>query len=145
VTRNEVLLSVIGKPWAANARGPEAFDCFHLMAHVQRVLAGRGFDDIEVPDDPSWSWMIEAIETHPDRQRWREVPASAMGLVRARDLSVVLMARRTNPAHVGVWLKPEAAVIHADQDHGVICDPLADLRTKGWQRLRFYEPMHDQG
>lgn len=141
MTRNEHLLAVIGKPWAANARGPEAFDCFHLMAHLQLTLSGRSFDDVDVPAQPTWSWMVDAIERHPDRCRWREVQAAGMGFVRAADLAVVLMARRTVPAHIGVWLKPEAAVIHADQDHGVICDPLADLRVKGWQRLRFYEPL----
>jgi hypothetical protein len=140
VTRNDVLLSTIGKPWVANARGPESWDCFHLARHIVRALGGRDLADVEVPHDPTWAWMIDAIGRHPDRPHWREVPARE-GLVGAADLAVVLMARLRVPAHVGVWLRAESVVIHADQDHGVVCDPLPDLRLKGWQRLRFYEPI----
>jgi hypothetical protein len=145
VTRNELLLSVIGKPWQANARGPDAWDCFHLARHIERELAGRDIIDVEVPRDPSWAWMIDAIERHPDRKNWREIPVRAGGLVKAADLSIVLMARTRCPAHVGVWLQPEGMVIHAEQQHettgGVVCDTLADLHMKSWRRLRFFEPV----
>jgi hypothetical protein len=145
IDRAAFLNSLIGKRWAANARGPEAYDCFHLMAHIERTLAGRDVGDLSMPPDPSWSWMVQAVEAHPARKRWREVPIGKMGVVKAADLSVVLMARRNNPAHVGVWLKPETVVIHAEQtrdnDGRVVCDSLANLHVKGWQKLRFYEPI----
>lgn len=139
------LNSLIGKRWAANAKGPDAYDCFHLMAHIERTLAGRDVGDLDMPANPTWDWMIKAVEGHPARKTWREVPAGKMGIVKAADLSVVLMARVKNAAHVGVWLKPEGLVIHAEQtdddDGRVVCDGIAELHAKGWQRLRFYEPI----
>jgi hypothetical protein len=84
--------------------------------------------------------MIETIETHPERAHWVEVPCGAMGLITANDGAVVLMARRDRPAHIGVWLAPERAIIHADPRYGVIADSPLDLQTKGWTRLKFYQP-----
>lgn len=141
IDRAAFLNGVLGKPWAANARGPHAFDCFHFMAFVEERLAGRSFGDVEVPANPSWAWMIEAVERHPDRRAWRLVPFDLMGGVRAGDLAVVLMARREHAAHVGVWLEAEQCVAHCDQAFGVVFDTLSDLRMKGWTRLRFYEPI----
>jgi len=140
VTRAAALDAVIGKPWAANAKGPDAFDCWHLAAHLQAALFGRALPDIPVPTVPSWAFMIQAIETHPERARWRLVSPDAMGLVTAGDGAVVLMARYDRPAHIGVWLAAERRIVHADARLGVVCEGLVDLRTKGWTKLRFFEP-----
>lgn len=140
MNRSDFFNGLIGNRWQANAKGPDAWDCFHLMAHIQEAMAGRHVGDLDMPKHPTWAWMIAAVEGHPARNAWQELPRHPMGLVTAADLSVVLMARRKNAAHVGVWLKPESVVIHADQDFGVVCDSLSDLHMKGWQRLRFYEP-----
>lgn len=138
--RADTLCAFLGKPWLANARGPEAFDCWHLAVAVQAALYSRRLPDIAVPVDPSWAWMIESIRDHPERASWQETRPSPVGLVTATDGAVVLMARRDRPAHIGVWLAPERVIIHADPRFGVVCDSPLDLRTKGWTRLRFYEP-----
>jgi len=140
VTREEILCSFLGKAWAANAKGPEAYDCWHCAVAVERDLFSRELPDIAVPLAPSWSWMIEAIETHPERVHWSEVPYDKMGLIKAGDGALVLMARVDRPAHIGVWLAKERAIIHSDSKYGVICDSTTDLRFKGWTRLRFYQP-----
>ena len=62
-----------------------------------------------------------------------------MGLIRAADGALVLMARRDRPAHIGVWLAPERVIMHADPRYGVICDAPVELATKGWTKLRFYQ------
>jgi len=140
VTRAEVLDQVLGKPWLANAKGPEAFDCWHLVAFIQREIFGRDIPAVAVPAQPSWSWMIQAIDSHPERKNWRHVPADTMGLVRAGDGAIVLMARYDRPAHIGAWLAKERRIIHADAIFGVVCEPPVDLKTKGWAKLRYYEP-----
>jgi hypothetical protein len=139
--RADALNAVLGRPWLANAKGPDAFDCWHLTAHIQAVIFGRILPTVSVPAAASWAWMIAAIESHPERQNWRFVPADRMGLVKAGDGAVVLMARYDRPAHIGTWLKAEGRVIHADARLGVVCEPLVELRTKGWTKLRFYEPI----
>lgn len=136
--RDECLASLVGTPWRANARGPEAFDCWHLAQHVEATLFGRSLPDVVVPAAPSWRWMIAAIEHHPERSRWQE-SRQEHGLISATDGALVLMARSGRPAHVGVWLRPEGRIIHADQDAGVVLDRPVMLRAGGWRTLRFYE------
>jgi len=84
--------------------------------------------------------MIKAISEHPERKNWRLVLPDTMGLVTAKDGALVLMARSDRPAHIGVWLSAERKIAHADPIFGVVFDSLVDLRTKGWVKLRFYEP-----
>jgi hypothetical protein len=139
--RSNLINGLLGRPWKANARGPDAFDCWHLAVWIETNLFRRDLPDVSVPQDPSWAWMIRAISTHPERGNWRSVPFDAMGLVTAGDGALVLMARSDRPAHIGVWLKGERRVIHADPNFGVVCDKLLDLRTKGWAKLRFFEPV----
>lgn len=139
--RNRFLADLIGKPWQADGKGPDAFDCWHLARHIEAVVFSRELPEIDVPAEPTWAWMIETIRDHAERSNWHEVPCDGMGLVRAGDGAVVLMARRDRPAHIGVWLRPEASIIHADAHTGVTFEPLQLLRAKGWRKLRFFEPL----
>lgn len=143
MTRAEILTAYLGKPWVANARGPDAYDCWHLAVAVSQAVFGRVLPDVAMPADPSWAWMIRAIDRHPERARWEHVPHDPMGIVKAGDGAVVLMARRDRPAHIGVWLAPERVIIHADPYYGVVCDTPIDLVTKGWTKLRYYQPIVD--
>jgi len=138
--RTEFLRSLLGKPWRANASGPDAYDCYHLMALIQRTLAGRELGALTLPAEPTWRWMCAAVESHPARSAWRQLPDDDAGLVRAGDLAIVLLGRSRRPGHCGVWLAPEQRIIHADQASGVIVDTIADLHAAGWHRRRFYEP-----
>lgn len=140
MSRATILQQVLGKPWRANAKGPDAFDCWHLAVYIERVLFDRTAPEVNVPDNPTWSWMVRALSLHPERENWTYVPPDTMGLIRAKDGALVLMARSDRPAHVGVWLAPERRIIHTDPIFGVVCDSLVDLRTKSWNKLRFYEP-----
>jgi hypothetical protein len=131
---------LLGKPWRANAKGPDAYDCWHLAVVVEDGLFGRTLPAVVVPDDPSWEWMISTIDAHPERKNWTMVPCDAMGLVKAKDGALVLMARRDQPAHIGVWLRPESRIIHADPDFGVVCESKVELNAKAWHKLRFFDP-----
>lgn len=140
ISRTEFLTDIIGKPWRANAKGPDAFDCWHLAIYVQFYLFGRRAPAIEVPPEPTWPWMISQFKTHPELTRWVEVLQPSNGLVKASDGAMVLMARNTQPAHIGVWLSKERGVIHADMRDGVCLQDLLTLRGCSWAKLRFFEP-----
>lgn len=140
MNRAEFLCGLIGKPWRANAKGPDAFDCWHLCVYVSARLFGRSMPVINVPENPSWAWLIKAFDQHPERRNWREVRRDAMGIIRTIDGAGVLMARVDRPAHAGLWLTAEKRVLHADPIAGVSFETLASLRLGGWHRLRFYEP-----
>lgn len=137
--RSHLLRSLIGKRWAANGRGPDAYDCWHLARHLEQSLFDRRLPDVEVPNDPTWSWMLGAFEAHPECRNWIERP-QANGLITAADGALVLMARVKRAAHVGVWLLPEQRVMHCDQVSGVMFEDPATLRASGWRKLMFFEP-----
>lgn len=137
--RTTFLNDTLGRPWQANAKGPDAFDCWHLAAYASQALFQRPLPAIAVPDAPTWPWMIDTIRNHPERANWRECPAGP--LVQAKDGAIVLMARMTRPAHIGLWLAAERAVLHCDPRFGVVLEKPLELVTAGWRRLRWYEPV----
>jgi cell wall-associated NlpC family hydrolase len=139
IDRRQLLSSLIGKRWAANGRGPNEFDCWHLARHIESRLFGRELPSVDVPDAPGWAWMLQAIGAHPEQANWLERP-QANGLISAGDGALVLMARAQRAAHIGVWLLPEQGVIHCDQTSGVVLQDAATLRAAGWRKLMFYEP-----
>ena len=137
--RRQLLPRLIGKRWAANGRGPDEFDCWHLACHVERELFGRELPSVDVPANPGWAWMLQTIAAHPEQENWLERP-QPNALIAAGDGALVLMARVQRAAHIGVWLLPEQGVIHCEQTSGVMFEDAATLRAAGWRKLRFYEP-----
>lgn len=132
----EELSCLIGLPWVAGARGPEAYDCWGLFLHVQR----RHFDrDLpEIPIDPdNLRAVLDAFNGHPERQRWQKVDRPIAG-------DAVLMRQSRYPVHIGVWLDIDGGgVLHAVRHAGVVFQTLAALDAHGWRiegYYRFREP-----
>lgn len=136
--REKYVTGLIGKPWVANAKGPDAFDCYSLAREIQRAIFDRVMPEVAIPNEPTWSYLIREIDSHPERTRWTLLEHVVGTSI--RDGAIVLMAAVRHPAHMGVWLYPERGVIHCNRPAGVTFDSLLDLRAQGWQRLRFYEP-----
>ncbi|WP_454684000.1 hypothetical protein [Ancylobacter moscoviensis] len=137
IDRSDFLASRIGRRWSVD------HSCWHFAAEVQAALFGRDLPSVALPEHPSWRWMIETIEDHPERRRWREVVSPIPGLISAADGALVAMGRAGRAAHIGVWLAPERLVIHCDEASGVRTDPVPALRLQGWGRVRFFEPATD--
>jgi hypothetical protein len=135
VTRSEFLSPLIGSPWAWQSQ-----NCWDFAAKIQRELFGRALPQVVVPADLSKRWVLETFETHPERGLWQEIEQGAHGLVSAPDGALVLMAHLRMPAHIGVWLQPEARVIHCSEQHGVCCETVLALKQMGWRKMTFYEP-----
>lgn len=117
----------VGLRWESGARGPDAYDCWGLLRHVQ----GRHFGK-QIPDVPEFGYM--AREMHLQRMlsgEWELVESAFHG-------AGVLMRGGDDP-HVGVWLTLEGGgVLHAMERVGVIWSPSASLRMLGFSRLKFY-------
>ena len=133
--RSDFLAALIGAPWSWRDH-----NCWDFAAHVQRHLFCRELPAIAVPVDLSQRWVLRTIETHPARHGWREIPPGAFDTILARDGALVLMAHRRLAAHIGVWLLPEARIIHCSDPHGVVCETALALRQMGWRHLTFFEP-----
>jgi hypothetical protein len=83
---------------------------------------------------------LESIDRHSERDAWREIP-DGHGLVTAADGALVLMAHLRFPAHIGVWLRPKARIVHCSEQHGVCCVTVLALRQMDWKKLTFYQPI----
>jgi hypothetical protein len=136
MTRSEFLAPLIGEQWAWQSR-----NCWDFACHVQRELFGRELPRVPVPPDLSQRWVLESIDRHPQRAAWREVRDGPGGLVTAADGALVLMAHLRFPAHIGVWLRPEARIVHCSKQHSVCCETVLALQKMGWKKLTFYEPI----
>lgn len=127
------LSDLIGRPWRPGATGPDAYDCWGLVAHVSRALFGR-----ELPD------AVAGIDLRRPREVIGAIRASAMQrrflpAESPRPGDLVLMARRSDPVHVGIWIEPTPGapgVLHAVQGQGVLFQSLAQVRA-GWTRIEF--------
>jgi NlpC/P60 family len=125
-TRTSALSTLIGLPWVAGARGPEAYDCWGLFLAVQRQHFGRDLPEIPV-DALDLRAVLDAFTAHPERQRWQPVIAAEEG-------DAVLMRQSRYPVHIGVWLDIDGGgVLHAVRHAGVVFQTLAALNAHGWR------------
>ena len=122
---------LIGLPWIAGARGPEAYDCWGLFLAVQHDHFGRDLPEIPV-DALDLRAVLDAFSAHPERQRWQAVPQPEEG-------DAVLMRQSRYPVHIGVWLNIDGGgVLHAVRHAGVVFQTLAALDAHGWRIEGFY-------
>lgn len=120
------LARLIGLPWVAGARGPDAYDCWGLFLAVQRQHFGRDLPEIPV-DALNLRAVLDAFTAHPERQRWQPVSAAEEG-------DAVLMRQARYPVHIGVWLDIDGGgVLHAVRHAGVVFQTLAALNAHGWR------------
>ncbi|MDF2809497.1 MAG: hypothetical protein K0S56_528 [Microvirga sp.] len=133
--KNAFLESLIGRPYEIGARGPEAFDCYGLAAHIQRHLAQIDMPAIAFAE-PTTRAAAEAMLSHPERDAWEEIEEAD-----AREFDLVLMGNvRKHDFHLGTYIVPvtTAAVIHTDKAAGVVVDDIPALRAIGFNFLRFF-------
>lgn len=116
----------IGLPWESGAQGPEAFDCWALVRHVQQRHYGRELPIIAVDAD-DMAAVAATFSGHPERARWAHVETP-------QDGDCVLTRKGRDIDHVGVWLDVDAGrVLHAIRGSGVVATSLQALRRMGWQ------------
>lgn len=130
----------VGLPWGNGAQGPEAYDCWALVRHVQRVHYGRELPIINVDADDHEA-VGAAFAMHPERARWQRVYPP-------QDGDCVLTHQGAQVDHVGVYLEihcgdaldalPELRVLHALRGSGVVCTALPVLKRLGWHPVEFY-------
>ena len=130
------LTRLIGLPWVAGARGPEAYDCWGLFLAVQRQHFDRDLPEIPI-DALDLRAVLDAFTAHPARQRWQPVSPVEEG-------DAILMRQSRYPVHIGVWLDIDGGgVLHAVRHAGVVFQNLAALDAHGWRiegYYRFREP-----
>jgi hypothetical protein len=123
------------------ANGWPAERCWAFVVKVERELFQRVLP-AQAPvstDGLDLRCVKNAFACSVEHQRWALRPPARHGLVDASDGALVLMSGAGRPHHVGVWLKAERAVLHADHQ-AVKLEDVVTLKARGFTRLRFYEP-----
>lgn len=135
--RDTFLDGLIGTPWILNAKGPDAFDCYHMVIYVQRYLYGRNIPEIIAPANASYKWLATTFAHYqqtPEFQSWMVVDRKD-----AREGAIVLMGSTLRPSHIGVWFPKQLSILHCDKPDGVMFQDLNTLKMQGWHRLTFYD------
>lgn len=121
----------IGVPWENGAQGPQAFDCWALVRHVQRKHYQRILPIINVDADDLPS-VHQAFASHPEKSRWHLVAVPMDG-------DCILVRRGNQLDHVGVYLDMDGGrVLHAVRGSGVVCTGIPVLKRMGWNPVEFY-------
>lgn len=133
--RSEYIGSLIGKPYEANAKGPDKYDCWSAVAEVRRGLYGDVLPTFEVPEDPSLLWLAHQFQDSDERRNWKQVVSSWA----PKDGSLVLMSRAKSAIHIGIWLAEEKGILHAVEVDGIVFQDVLTLKACGWGNLRYFE------
>jgi len=112
--------SLIGKPYAADGQGPDAFNCWALVRHALQI--GHGLEVPVLAMDTEEGWRAIGLRAKMARE-W----AVTAGRARAGDILSMVGARRD--LHVGLCLD-SVRVLHTSADSG-------EARVQRQQELRF--------
>lgn len=125
-------LSLIGKPWASGACGPDAFNCWGLVRHV--LKARRGLDLIPYNDvTESNLALVMRTATREAAARWEKI-------VEPVHFCVVAMSRGIHVEHVGLWIdEAGGGVLHSYESAGVVFQTTTSIRNTGFQNFTFYQ------
>jgi cell wall-associated NlpC family hydrolase len=130
-----LVYSVLGVKYESGSMGPDTFDCWGLVRHIQKEAFGRDLQIIEPPSDKVRD-LIKFIKEHPEHQNWEKVDHPTHG-------GVVELSNSFHPNHVGVYLDIDGGGILHCSVAGVTFDPLIILKASGWRRFNFYKYKND--
>jgi cell wall-associated NlpC family hydrolase len=121
----------IGLPYREGARGPDAFDCYGLVAAVLRAVKGH-----ELPD-----WHADASGP----QSASRAISSALGgemaggrsiqVADPENYDVAIVGSNHRPHHVGIVY--DGGVLHASREFGSAWHPIPRFKTF-YPRTEFY-------
>lgn len=118
----------VGMRWVEGARGPDAFDCWGLLAWIQREYYGVSLPDRAV--DPEVMRDLYRDQVASGRWRISPIPADGCGV----------LLRGGDRPHVGVYLSNDGGgVLHAAEGVGVVFTLKRYLGEAGYARATWYE------
>lgn len=124
-------MDLLGKPWEANARGPDKFDCWGVCIEYYKRLG------IALPDKPGICTprpldMVRFAVEQVGGGHWKP-SASTMPELHA----VALMGRRDRLFHAGVHVGGQY-ILHCPSAGEVCVQSIYQLVSFGFPSIRFY-------
>ncbi|WP_026610704.1 NlpC/P60 family protein [Methylocaldum szegediense] len=128
--------SYIGKRWESGAMGPDAYDCFTLVRHLQKERFGRELPLVNVDANDILA-VGRAFRDSPERANW--VYMGDVDFRHPKEGDLVEMAHARFPSHIGMWIEANrGGVLHCVYGMGVVFSDRQSLRNSGWGRIEFY-------
>lgn len=129
----------IGKPWRLGATGPDEFDCWGLVCHVQRTHYGREMPPLAVySSTPENMKSLHALLRRSPLKKTKDAP---------KDGDILVMYSCVGP-HVGVALNIRGIVgiLHAMGSQAnpmttIFTPQLEDLNALGFAKIQTYRFM----
>lgn len=123
----------IGQPYR-----PDGLHCWELVRRCQSEVFGRTLPAVMAAPENKLA-LARLMAARHDYKGWCAVMAPAHG-------AVVFMTRKGHgpsraACHAGVYLALDGGgVLHTDDPHGVVFEPLVALRARNWADLSFFTP-----
>ncbi len=133
--KNATITKLIGKPYQIGARGPDFYDCYGLVRHVQMELAGISMPNISFAK-PTTRAMAEEMLSNPERKSWEEIDEFHI-----KEYDLILMGNvAKRDFHLGVFIIPTTVgyVLHTEEADGVRLDDIQTLKVTGFNHLRVF-------
>ncbi|MBD4208184.1 peptidoglycan endopeptidase [Xanthomonas citri pv. citri] len=122
------VIPYIGLPWKSGATGPDEYDCWGLLRHIQLQYFGIVLPLIVVGDE---SGCRDMFDEKINNREWVPVVTPRHGdgvLLRGGDLP-----------HVGVYLDLDGGgILHALEGVGVVFTHARSLPAMGFGRTTYY-------
>ncbi|MGH3638329.1 MAG: NlpC/P60 family protein [Mycobacterium sp.] len=120
----------IGWPYQRCAQGPEYWDCWSFVRHVQKARYGR--DVPFMPSPTSWGGVAKAIPQWAAQFGWNPTETP-------RDGDAVFLARLKDPTHVGIWVADLKVTLHCPIGGSVLHDA-RHLAAAQWRVRGYFTP-----
>ena len=123
-------LHLIGRPWVANAQGPDSFDCWGLVRYWFRTQMC-----VELPQTPVDANDLKAVieglgALKSNKHIWEEVPLGQSG-------QVIAMGKNARVSHVGVHIGG-GFVLHCSRESGTVVIQTISQLQRRWGTLKIY-------
>lgn len=120
----------VGWPYERCAQGPDLWDCWSFVRHVQKERYGREVPFMASP--ASWGSVARAIPEWAAQFGWKSTDAP-------RDGDAVILSRMKDPTHIGVWIGDLKAVLHCPEGGSVLHDA-RHLAASQWRIRGYFTP-----
>lgn len=118
----------IGKPYAADGKGPDNFNCWGLIYDVRKHYFPVALPIIPIGDEETCRDIFEA---KVQSKHWMEVTEPQHG-------DCALLRGGRSP-HVGIYLNIDGGgILHSLEGVGVIFTYTSKLRASGYSRIKYY-------
>lgn len=107
------------------------FNCWHFVVKVMREQANRIAPMYAIPDLRNKKQTAQAMKK--GLSCWKR-------LAKPVNLCLVALSKSKVVHHVGIYIAEEGGMImHCNEGQNVTIETLTELRSKGWNKIEFYD------